>query len=76
MYEVNCFVYVRLMKPEFQRVSINMIIVRLSLLTMTSIYHMREMLLFVCSKMADQTNSSSKLPVADGATVVRARQLC
>ena len=29
------------------------IIVCLSLLTMTSLNHMREMLLFVCSKMAD-----------------------
>ena len=30
-----------------------LIIVRLSLLTMTNLNHMREMLLFVCSKMAD-----------------------
>ena len=29
------------------------IIVRLSLLTMINLNHMREMLLFVCSKMAD-----------------------
>ena len=48
------------------------IIVRLSILTMTNLNHMREMLLFVCSKMAD---SSSKLSVADGTTEVRARQL-
>ena len=50
--------------------------VRLSLLTMTNLSHMREMLLFVCSKMADYTNSSSKLSVADGTTEVRAKQLC
>ena len=36
-------------------------IVRLSLLAMSNLNHMREMLLFVCSKMADYTNSSSKL---------------
>ena len=29
------------------------------------IYQMHEGLLFVCSKMADETNLSSKLPVAD-----------
>ena len=52
------------------------IIVRLSLLTMTNLNHMREMLLFVCSKMADKTNSSSKLSVADRTTEVRARHLC
>ena len=51
-------------------------IVRLSLLTMTNLNHMRGMLLFVCSKMADLANSSSKLPVADGTTEVRVRQFC
>ena len=40
-------------------------IVRLSLLTMTNLNHMREVLLFVCSKMAVETNLSSKMPVAD-----------
>ena len=40
-------------------------IVCLLLLTMTSPNQMREVLLFVCSKMADETNLSSKLPVAD-----------
>ena len=50
--------------------------VQLSLLTMTTLNHMREMLLFVCSKMADQTNSCSKVSVADGTKEVRARQLC
>ena len=39
--------------------------VRLSFLTMTSPNQMREELLFVCSDMADVTNLSSKLPVAD-----------
>ena len=39
--------------------------VRLSLLTMTNPNQMREVLLFVCSKMADELNLSSKLPVAD-----------
>ena len=29
------------------------VIVRLPLLTITNVYHMREMLLFVCSKMAN-----------------------
>ena len=43
---------------------------------MTTLNHMREMLLFVCSKMADYTSSSSKLSVADGTTDARARQLC
>ena len=40
-------------------------VVRLSLLTMTSRNQMCVVLLFVCSKMADETNLSSKLPVAD-----------
>ena len=38
---------------------------RLSLLTMTNPNQMREVLLFVCSKIADETNLSSKLLVAD-----------
>ena len=37
----------------------------LSLLTMTNPNQMCEVLLFVCSKMADETNLRSKLPVAD-----------
>ena len=37
----------------------------LSLLTMTNLNQMCEVLLFVCSEMADETNFSSKLPVAD-----------
>ena len=40
-------------------------LVRLSLLTMTNPNQLYDMLLFVCSKMADETNLSSKLPVAD-----------
>ena len=41
------------------------LLVCLSLLTMTNPNQMYDMLLFVCSKMADETNLSSKLPVAD-----------
>ena len=41
------------------------LLVRLSLLTMTNPNQLCDMLLFVCSKMADETNLSSKLPVAD-----------
>ena len=44
---------------------INMLLVRLSLLTMTNPNQLCDVLLFVCSKMADETNLSSKLPVAD-----------
>ena len=40
-------------------------VVRLSLLTMTNPNQLCDVLLFVCSKMADETNLSSKLPVAD-----------
>ena len=39
--------------------------VRLSLLTMTNPNQLCDVLLFVCSKTADETNLSSKLPVAD-----------
>ena len=39
--------------------------VRLSLLTMTNPNHLCDVLLFVCSKMADETNLSSKLSVED-----------
>ena len=39
--------------------------VRLSLLTMTNPNQLCDVLLFACSKMADETNLSSKLPVAD-----------
>ena len=40
-------------------------IFRLSLLTMTNPNQLGNVLLFVCSKMADETNLSSKLLVAD-----------
>ena len=40
-------------------------LVRLSLLTMTNPNQLCDVLLFVCSKMADGTNLSSKLPIAD-----------
>ena len=39
--------------------------VRLSLLTMTNPNQLCDVLLFVCSKMADETNLSSELPVAE-----------
>ena len=50
--------------------------VRLSLLTMTSPNQLCGVLLFVCSKMADETNPSSKLPVADRKREVWGRKLC
>ena len=40
-------------------------VVCLSLLTITNPNQLCDVLLFVCSKMADETNLSSKLPVAD-----------
>ena len=40
-------------------------IVRLSLLTMTNPNQLCDVLLFLCPKMADETNLSTKLPVAD-----------
>ena len=40
-------------------------LVCLSLLTMTNPNQLCDVLLFVCSKMADETNFSSKLPVVD-----------
>ena len=43
----------------------SVMIVRLSFLTMTNLNQLCDVLLFVCSKMADETNLSSKLPVAD-----------
>ena len=38
---------------------------RLSLLTMTNPKQLCDVLLFVCSQVADETNIISKLPVAD-----------
>ena len=43
----------------------HLMVVYLSLLTMTNPDQMCDVLLFVCSKVADETNLSSKLPVAD-----------
>ena len=43
----------------------NVLFVRLSLLTMINPNQLCDVLLFVCSKMADETNLSSKLLVAD-----------
>ena len=51
-------------------------IVRLSLLTMTNPNQLCDVLLFVWSKMADETNPSSKLPVADRTREVWGRKLC
>ena len=51
------------------------IVVCLSLLTMINPNQMHEVLLFVCSKMADETNLSSKLPVADRTREVWGRKL-
>ena len=45
-------------------------LVHLSLLTMTNANHLCDVLLFVCSKMTDETNLNSKLPVADRTRVV------
>ena len=50
--------------------------VRLSLLTMTNPNQLFDVLLFVCSKMADETNLFSKLPVADRTREVWGRKLC
>ena len=43
---------------------------------MTNLNQMLEVLLFVCSKMADETSLSSKLPVADRTREVWGRMLC
>ena len=51
-------------------------LVRLSLLTMTNPNQLCDVLLFVCSKMTDETNLSSKLPVADRTREVWGRKLC
>ena len=51
-------------------------LVRLSLLTMTNPNQLCDVLLFVCSEMADETNLSSKLPVADRTREVWGRKLC
>ena len=53
------------MIPRIYTFVFHYIQVHLSLLTMTNPNQMREVLLFVCSKMADETNLSPKLPFAD-----------
>ena len=62
LYGINLF-------TAFSKTVLNSIhisfLVRLSLLTMTNPNQLCDVLLFVCSKMADETNLSSKLPVAD-----------
>ena len=50
--------------------------VRLSLLTMTNPNQLCDVLLFVCSKTADETNLSSKLPLADITREIWGRKLC
>ena len=50
--------------------------VRLSLLTLTNPNQLCDVLLFVCSKLAHETNLSSKLPVADRTREVWGRKLC
>ena len=50
--------------------------VRLSLLTVTYPNQLCDVLLFVCSKMSDETNLSSKLPVADRTREVWGRKFC
>ena len=51
-------------------------LVRLSLLTMTNPNQLCDVLLFVCSKMADEINLSSKLPIADRTREVSGRKRC
>ena len=51
--------------PLFGTKRVTSTMVRLSLLTMTNSNLMREVLLFVCFKMANETSLSSKLPAAD-----------
>ena len=52
-------------QTDCPRLVLDTSLVRLSLLTMTNPNQLCDVLLFVCSKMADETNISSKLPVAD-----------
>ena len=87
---VEYFSYLRTSKVQFNYTSAQcaqslhvrietlnaVIFVRLSLLTMTSPNQPCDVLLFVCSKMADKTNLSSKLPVADRTREVWGRKLC
>ena len=60
----------------FSLYRLQLMFVRLSLLTMTNPNHLCNVLLFVFFKMADETNISSKLPVADRTREVWGRKLC
>ena len=51
-------------------------LVRLSLLTITNPNQLCDVLLLVCSKMADETNLISKLPVVDRTREVWERKFC
>ena len=57
-FYLNCY------RIQLLRFIIYKLFVRLSLLTMTNPDQLCDVLLFVCSKMADETKLSSKLPVA------------
>ena len=63
-YEMLDVITTVLDNNNFSLGDIHYVIVRLSLLTMTNPNQLCGVLLFVCSKMADETNVSSKLPVA------------
>ena len=63
-------------RPAFRSIRAFILFVRLSLLTMTNPNQLCDVLLFVCSKMADETHLSSKLPVADRTREVCGRKLC
>ena len=52
-------------KGDVKGVFLGLFLFILSLLTMTNPNQLCNVLLFVCFKMADETNLSSKLPVAD-----------
>ena len=54
-----------MLKTIVIRIIIVPYLVRLLLLTMTNPNQLCDVLLFLCSKMADETSLSSKLPVAD-----------
>ena len=54
----------------------NCSVIRLSSLTLTNPNQSCDVLLFVCSKMVEETNLSSKLPVIDRTREVWGRKLC
>ena len=71
LYKTACVQHEASDQPVYPRILVRFCstlcgsFVRLSLLTMTNPNQLCDVLLFVCSKMADETNLSSKLPVAD-----------